>query len=162
ALAAVMLGLITCLWDSTARFTLAGMYAAGVTALGLWLSEAPVALHWAAPLLALFVTLTTAWWRAVRAQPWLRDSFGGSLPPRGWPTGWFPPVQSLLIGVVFALSLWLCLTGETGLVRLRGPLALVLLLPTALLFVDAMPASAVHLPLAPRSLAQYATLLLGA
>src|SRR5262249_33464808 len=57
--------------------------------------------------------------------------------------------------------LWLCLSGETVAPRLRGPLALVLLLPAALLFVNAIPSTADDTPLAPRSLTQYATLLLG-
>jgi hypothetical protein len=145
-LAVVAIALTACLQDPTARFTLAGMYATGLSALALWLGQVPQELRWtAAPALSLFVTFTTLFWRAVRSR-------------QGFSTAWFPPAQALLTALVTALSLWLCLTGDSAGMRLRGPLAIVLLLPAALLFAAPTAGEGDRL----RVLAQYAALLLGA
>jgi hypothetical protein len=127
ALAASVALLVVCLGDPSARFPLAGLYGAGLAALGLAFAELPLGRWWlAGPALAAFVTLA-ALLRAAGA--WL------PLPPRegGWPTAWFLPAQGLLGGLVTGLSLALCLAEPTLTARAGGPTSLALLLAGLLL-----------------------------
>src|SRR5207244_103582 len=107
------LALAVRLWDRGACQPLAGPYALGLAAAGLWLHGlglGPDRLAWsAAPVLAGYVLLAGLLFRAGL-------NLGGParrlrLPPRG-PGGagaWFLPAQAVLAGAVLALSAWVCL-----------------------------------------------------
>jgi hypothetical protein len=141
ALLVVAAALGVSLWDPRAHFGLAGLYAAGLTALGLWLQQAPPGLRWAAvPALAAFATLAGACRRAGASRQWLRVSLGLPDRPLGWPAAWFLPCQMALATAVTGLSLWLCLGGATGAVRAGGPVAVALLWPALLGLATTAPA----------------------
>jgi hypothetical protein len=140
SLAVLSTALIISLWDSRARFTLPGLYAAGLFgfALGLHGAElSPRQLGWHSMLmLATYVFFTAiVGWLAPHFE-----SFWQSLrlpkPAHPWPRLWFPITQAIAGGVVIALSLWVCLGFATPTGRLGGKLALALLLPAGVLLAD--------------------------
>jgi hypothetical protein len=139
ALAAVVLALVVSLWDPDAGFSLAGLYAAGLAALGFAVAAvAPPG--WPgpdAPALAAFVTLAATCWYTRRS--WKRLGRRLGIPGRigGWPSAWFGPAQGLLGVTVMGLGLWLVLSPAGRGERLGGPLALALLLPGAFLATTA-------------------------
>jgi hypothetical protein len=136
ALVALIVALVVCLWDSAAGFTLGGLYAAGLFAIGLTLHSsdlpAPNFGRMAALLLAGHVLLASLLQRAQAL--WTRLGHTLRLParPAGWPVAWFLPTQTIAGGVVVSLSLGLALGWEGLLPRLAGPLAVVILLMAAL------------------------------
>ncbi len=133
-LVAVSAALVLNLWDPSARWTLAGLYALGLSALGLVLATTGEQQRWlAVPGLGLYLTLAALAWHT--ASRWQGLAQALAIPPRQrpWPFAWFPLTQLLLALAVIALSLWLCLTGPTLLQRLGAPLAGACLLPAALL-----------------------------
>jgi hypothetical protein len=143
ALAAIVACMILCLWDPEARFTLAGLYLAGLLTLGrgLHLLEwQPIWLSWTATLLlAGYLLLSAAiGWIAPKFAVLWRDLL---LPQRcaPWPEAWFAPVQTVLALFVLASSLWICLSFETLTARLAGPVAVVLLVPAGVLMSQFIP-----------------------
>jgi hypothetical protein len=132
ALASVLLALVVSLWDPEALFPLAGLYAAGLAALGFLLTALPA--RWPGlegPALAAFVTAVALIVRPRLA--WLRLGRWLAIPRRvdRWPTAWYWPIQVLLGGTAAALSVWLCLSPGSREEQLAGPLTVALLLPAA-------------------------------
>lgn len=129
ALGATIAGLLVALADRSARFALAGLYAAGLAAIGLVLARQqfawqPLWVH-AAPALGAFTLVAAAISRPGRAIRGDR-----------WSTAWFTPAQMVVGAVTAGLAVWLAvdfrfepvapgwLLGLDG--RAAGPLAVAL------------------------------------
>jgi hypothetical protein len=137
ALATLALAFLVLLWDAESPTPIAGLYGAGVLALGLALQAQalPASQFWSMATLAMSSFLLFAgilssllprmheFWRALR------------LPAQAaWPQSWFLVSQTTFAIVLIGLSLWLTLTfSEIG-DRMIGPAAVALLTLTAVLF----------------------------
>jgi hypothetical protein len=140
ALAALGLALGVALWDRGAWFARGGLYVLGLAALGLALQVpgwTPAWLGWHACLaLALYVTLASlVCWAACHRADWLAALRLPAGSPEG-PWAWFLPAQGMVAGAVLVLSLWVCLDFVALAERLAGPLAVLLLLPGAVLLAE--------------------------
>jgi hypothetical protein len=135
ALVAVALALGTSLWDPQVRFVLPGLYVWGLVAIGLSLHalrQGPGVLGRTASLaLAAYVLVTTLVqrWRGAVALELTRE--------RRDKGEWFLPAQSIVSALVLLLSLWICLDFATVAERLTGPLAVLVLVPAAVLLTGA-------------------------
>jgi hypothetical protein len=147
--------LVVGLWDVRARLIPAGLYAAGLLAVGLALARldaAPPRLAWAAgPLLAGYTLLVAVVARAAPRLAGLRRTLHLSGPPKGWSEAWLLPAQAAASALVLVLSAWACVGFEAPLDRLAGPLSAGALVATGFLLAGRGPGRS------PR----YATLLLG-
>ena len=109
--------------DRRIPFASLGLYLLGLSAIGLALHEGthnPAGLGWCAALaLAGFVTVASliAVFSRRASDPW------------------FLPAQASVASVVVALSLWMCLHFAARVDRLAGPVAVLLLIPAALLLI---------------------------
>jgi hypothetical protein len=135
ATAAITVALVLTLWDKDARFTFAGLYAAGLLALGLMLHTLQLEPRWlgwwAGTTLAAYILLAAGLGLVAPQLSWIwRDLHLPS--ERRWPEAWLSPVQTLLAVVVLGLSLWICLTFDTVAERLAGPGAVLLLMPAGI------------------------------
>jgi hypothetical protein len=132
-LAAVALALAAGLRDPGARFSLAGFYLLGLSALALALHALAPAPRWlGGPLLSAYVLTAALLWHVGRSGR-LAEALRRSGPLDGWAGAWFGPAQLALAGAALALSVWTCLAFPTLAQRQMGPLAVALLLPAALL-----------------------------
>jgi hypothetical protein len=131
ALAVTALALGVSFWDRTARFTRAGLYLAGLLAVGLTLHTVDLQsreLGWTSALsLSGFVLVTAALDRLLPAGRKLWQELRLPASPSDWPEGWFYPAQALLGCVVASLSVWLALGFASVPERLAAPAALALL-----------------------------------
>jgi hypothetical protein len=146
------------LWNPQARPTFGGLYAAGLSIIGLCLrlgEFTPALLGWHAALwLAAYALLASALSYAV---PRLRPVWRGlAIPERayGWPRDWFLTAQATVFLAVVALSVWILLTFPWIQERMCGPLA-ILLLASAGAILTAAPLDRWAVAL------RYATLALG-
>ena len=123
ALAAVGLALVVALWDRRSTFAPGCLYILGLSAIGLALHQLTgslAGLGWSAALaLAVFILIASLIFR-------ISPRFLGY---------WFLPAQTLVAGLVVALSLWMCLDFEMRVDRLAGPAAVLLLIPASLLLM---------------------------
>ena len=132
AAAALAMGLGLCLWDRRAFLAPAGLYALGLTAVGLGLhsvGERGTDLGWAAAL-ALAGYAASA---AALARIAGRANLG--LPPRR--DSWFLPAQAGVACAALALSAWMCVGFDALGTRLGGPAAVVVLAVGGLAMVGA-------------------------
>jgi hypothetical protein len=134
AMNAVGLALAVALWDRGARFALPGLYVLGLAAVGLALrlpTLAPWPLHAAGVLLALFAGAAGLLACVTeRRSAWPRLL---ALPPRSPESirAWFIPAQAVVAALCVVLSAAASVTGDGLVLRLTGPLAILLLLPAA-------------------------------
>ena len=132
-LATVGAALALVLAERRSSFAPPGLYILGLSAIGLALHEgtrSPAGLGWCAALaLAGYVTAASLIAALSRRS---RDP-------------WFLPAQASVAGLVVALSLWMCLDFAACVDRLAGPVAVLLLIPAALVLsrpekrVDTLP-----------------------
>ena len=124
ALAAITLAILLTLWDRTARWTLCGLYLAGVTALVmLWDHEHPFRreLCWraAADLAALILAAAIVGWllgKGKRLWQALRIPDRAECQPHAereeynrWPTAWFQILQAVAAAIVASLCVWVAI-----------------------------------------------------
>jgi hypothetical protein len=110
ALAAVAASIALTLWDRLARFSLCGLYVAGLTALAMLcdsLRPSPRELCWQAAwkLSAFILVAALLGWllgKGKRFWPWFRIA---SEPDR-WSTGWFMGLQAIFAAVAAGLAVW--------------------------------------------------------
>jgi hypothetical protein len=137
AFAALALALLLCLWDERAWFTLPGWYALGLVGLALalhGLQLSPPRFGWMATLLlGGYVLLTTLLGWAVLHRRQGGQAMGQVRRSSAWAPAWFATVEIDFGGLVAALSLWVVLDFDRVGQRLGGPLAVVFLLPAAVL-----------------------------
>ncbi|MCI0461466.1 MAG: hypothetical protein L0Z62_31330 [Gemmataceae bacterium] len=134
ALGAAVMALLVSLRDPEARFPVGGLYALGLSALGLALhGRLPEVLSLTAPLLAGYVLLAALVWRAGATYPGLVVALAGEGRSQRWSAMWFAPAQGLLGATALVLSLWTCLGFPVAAERFLGPLAVALLVPAAVL-----------------------------
>lgn len=129
------MALILALWEPTARWVLAGIYAIGLIGIGLVLHERsllPRALGWEANLaLAGYILTTTLLAGALaHGQRWRAALL---LPARAWPQAWFALAQTLLAMAVVGLSLLTVFRFETLAERLARPGAVLSLVPAGVI-----------------------------
>ena len=157
AVGGTAVALVLLLWDPTAPFSPAGLYALALMAAGLALHArdlGPRTFGWAAALVLAFLVLAVAniAWTAGRL-PGLRQALRLPDFAGGRPQPWYVPAQGTVAGLVLLLSVWMSLDFASLPQRLAGPLALVTLLPAGLLMAAGARPRATLLPTA--------TLLLG-
>ncbi len=147
ALGAMALACVIPLWDSTARFILAGLYVLGVLGLALLLGDLQLSVDrfWqaAALVLAGYVACTSAlgcWSKPLSAYG---RRLGWPERTRGWPVEWFPWLQLENAAVVTALSFWMVLAFASRTERLLGPAAASLLVVAAI-FLSGAPGRLVN------------------
>ena len=123
--------LVLALWDRSASFPLAGLYALGLTTVGLALhavSAGPEALGWhSGPAMSAYAALAGAVGFIEVRGPRLRRLLGLPDEGKGLATGWFAPAQVVVGTGALALSVWTCLTFSRLGGRLAGPAAAALL-----------------------------------
>jgi hypothetical protein len=143
ALIAVVVALVVSLWDERAVLTPAGLYAAGLLAVGLVLAHLPVSparVAWAACLLLAGYTLLTV--AVVRVSPrltGLRHALRLPDPPTAtWLRLGLLPVQAVVPALALVLSVGVCVGFESALDRFAGPLAVALVGAAAFLLVGAI------------------------
>jgi hypothetical protein len=142
ALAATFATLAFSLWDSQAKFTFQGMYAAGLIATIMALHAARLSMwqlcRTASLTLAFFLLIMAVlnWLvpRSMRLGQRLR------VPDRqeGWPIEWLFQIQCVLASLPIALSLWVTLSFENARDRFAGPLSIVLILAAVAFLADRM------------------------
>jgi hypothetical protein len=124
------------LWDPQARFSLGGLYTAGLLAVVLALHAGqlePRQLGWTAGLaLAGYVLLTAVLGRLMAHFQELPDILW--IPARTeWRESWFAPVQVIVATVAVGLGVWTCFALEPAGLRWTGPLMTFLMLPAGVL-----------------------------
>jgi hypothetical protein len=123
ALAAVGVALLAALWDRRTGFAPPGLYVLGLTAVGLALHQwmrTRAGLGWSAAVaLAGYTVVASSLYHIFHRS---REH-------------WFLPVQACVASVVIALSLWMCLDFTALIERLGGPIAVLLLVPAAVVLI---------------------------
>jgi hypothetical protein len=123
ALATVGVALLAALWDRRAGFAPPGLYVLGLAAVGLMLHQwtrTPAGLGWSAAVaLAGYAVVASSLYHIFRRS---REH-------------WFLPAQACVASVVIALSLWMCLDFAALVERLGGPIAVLLLVPAAVVLI---------------------------
>lgn len=157
ALLAMAVALVVALWDGRAVLAPAGLYAAGLLAVGLGLADLPAPparlARTACLLLAGCALLTAVIDGAAARLTDLRRALGMPHPPQtAWSRAWFLPAQAAAAAVALALSVGVSVGFDAAPDRLAGPLAVALLAAAAFVLAGRGPGRA----------ARYVTLLLGA
>ena len=111
--AALAIAMTIALWDRTARFPLAGLYATGLmatTAAICTVAPTPLFLYWLGGLmLGAFVLVTAVLARLLpHLAPWVRK-IGIVHAPGRWPSSWFPVVQGALGVIGGLLATWIAI-----------------------------------------------------
>jgi hypothetical protein len=138
ALLSLVVALVLGLWDARSRLAPAGLYLAGLLALGMVLGRLPVLpprIAWTACwLLAAYTLLAAGVARASPALVGLKQAL--HLPIR-WEgvSLWVLPAQGILAAAVLALSVWICLSSSFAAMpeRLAAPSSVFCLVAAAAL-----------------------------